>query len=130
MGERRYSSLDNGAILLRDGAAWQNEGQLTYLDPQVKSDSELQSYWVNVTGYPVDRPAGTMWWDSDSIRAVYPNQLFCNTDTADGQSGAPVWVKDAGGNRFVVGIHNYAGNYGSRINVTVLSNINHWKTEV
>jgi glutamyl endopeptidase len=81
----------------------------------------------NVTGYPGDKPTGSMWGmfgtttsDSDDI--------FYTLDTAGGQSGSGVLDT----NRIVRGIHTngvYPGsptNQGTRITSTVFNTIVGW----
>ncbi|MCA9941419.1 MAG: trypsin-like serine protease, partial [Anaerolineales bacterium] len=63
-----------------------------------------------VTGYPGDKPYGTMWTMSDNpgIRGVNTYHLFYQIDTYGGQSGSPVYHNySASCNPCSVAIHSY-----------------------
>ncbi|MEX2961547.1 serine protease [Microbulbifer sp. TYP-18] len=78
----------------------------------------------SVTGYPGDKPFGTMWTDSGSTTAS--STRICYTlDTAGGQSGSG--IKDTG--NVVRGIHTTGSptqNCGTRINSSVFSTLQDW----
>jgi glutamyl endopeptidase len=80
-----------------------------------------------ITGYPADKPLGTMWAASrPKFRAVADFRLFYDIDTGAGQSGAAIWL-DSEGPLFgrVVGIHAQGGtlNSGSRIDQELLDDV-------
>jgi V8-like Glu-specific endopeptidase len=95
----------------------------------VYRDVDLQGAVANVTGYPGDKPSGTLWYDSKAIAAVNPSKVYYDIDTAGGQSGAAVYiVKD--GQRIAVAVHAYGGpttNSGTRISAPVFANLTNWK---
>lgn len=77
-----------------------------------------------VTGYPGDKPFGTMWTDTGSTSSD-SFKIYYTLDTAGGQSGSG--IRD---NRGVVrGIHAYGygtQNGGTRITSTVYNQIQSW----
>jgi len=82
-----------------------------------------------VAGFPGDKPFAELWGMAEVIKAVTAKTLVYNIDTVGGQSGAPVYVK-RGGQRYVVGIHNYGaatGNSATRITAPVYERLNGWK---
>ena len=95
-------------------------------------DDVLAASVVNIAGFPIDKPAGTLWGHARRVSRVTPNALFYEIDTYGGRSGAPVVCWD--GNDYVaVGIHNYgdlAGNRATRINASVFANLDGWAAEL
>lgn len=93
------------------------------------SDAELVGNVANVTGYPGDKPDGTMWYDTKGIASVAATKVYYDIDTAGGQSGAAVYIiKD--GQRIAVAVHAYGGavtNSGTRISAPVFRNLTNWK---
>jgi V8-like Glu-specific endopeptidase len=82
-----------------------------------------------VAGYPGDKPFAELWGMAEVIKAVTAKTLVYNIDTVGGQSGCPVYIK-RGGQRYVVGIHNYGaatGNSATRITTPVYERLNAWK---
>lgn len=92
-------------------------------------DGDLNGAVANVTGYPGDKPPGTLWYDTRAIASVTASKVYYDIDTAGGQSGACVYViKD--GQRIAVAVHAYGGpvtNSGTRISPPVYDNLNNWK---
>lgn len=96
-----------------------------------------------VTGYPGDKPSGTMWRMSENpgIKGVNTYHLFYSIDTYGGQSGSPVYHYygsscSAGGvDSCSVAIHTYGTgsqpfpqyNSGTRIREAVFNNLLSWK---
>lgn len=96
-----------------------------------------------VTGYPCDKPSGTMWKMSDNpgIKGVNTYHLFYAIDTYGCQSGSPVYHYyssscSAGGvDSCGVAIHSYGTgqspypqyNSGTRIREAVYNNLQSWK---
>lgn len=70
---------------------------------------ELESFLVNVSGYPADRGRGfEQYHHRNRIVRVTDRRLFYEVDTYGGQSGAPVWVHETEtGPPIAVGIHAY-----------------------
>lgn len=100
---------------------------------------ELESYLVNVSGYPADRGAGTEQYHSrNRVLRVSERRLFYEVDTYGGQSGAPVWIQEnEGAPPLAVGIHAYGtggtpadfgitANSAPRIIPEVLSKMTEW----
>jgi V8-like Glu-specific endopeptidase len=95
----------------------------------VYPDADLQDAVANVTGYPGDKPSGTLWYDTKQIAAVSPTKVHYDIDTAGGQSGAIVYVIRDGA-RVGVAVHAYGGattNSGTRISEPVFQNLTNWK---
>jgi V8-like Glu-specific endopeptidase len=93
------------------------------------SDAALSGQTINVTGYPGDKPAGTMWHDSRAIASVSPTKIHYELDTAGGQSGAPAYII-RNGKRYGVAVHAYGGrttNSGTRISQPVYQNLRNWR---
>jgi glutamyl endopeptidase len=95
----------------------------------VYTDSTLKGQVINVTGYPGDKPSGTMWHDSKALASVSPSKVHYDVDTAGGQSGAPAYmIRD--GKRYAVAVHAYGGavtNSGTRISAPVFQNLRNWR---
>lgn len=69
----------------------------------------LESYLVNISGYPADRGAGTEQYHArNRIVRVSERRIFYEADTYGGQSGAPVWIHEAEQSPpLAVGVHAY-----------------------
>ncbi len=83
----------------------------------VLSDAELQNRPVTISGYPLDKPLGTQWFDTKAIDRPLQRRLEYSADTNIGQSGAPI-LATIGGVRKIVGIHTFgdlAANSGLRL---------------
>jgi V8-like Glu-specific endopeptidase len=59
---------------------------------------------LTVAGYPGDRPVGTLWHHSESLRRVGEQRLYYTVDTCPGHSGSPIWAELADGPA-LVGVH-------------------------
>lgn len=95
----------------------------------VYDDAALAGRVVNIAGYPADKPAGTLWYDSHELAATSASKLYYDIDTAGGQSGAAVYLVDDG-RRIAAGIHAYGGpvtNSATRISPPVYENLSSWK---
>lgn len=93
-------------------------------------DKSLARVIGNITGFPVDKPVGSLWGHARRISEVRQNVLIYDIDTYGGMSGAPVICWN-GQDYIVIGIHNYgdlSGNRATRINTTVCENIEAWLT--
>jgi glutamyl endopeptidase len=91
-------------------------------------DSDLQSAVANISGYPGDKPAGTQWYDHQTIASVNARKVFYDIDTAGGQSGSAAY-RIINGSRYGVAIHAYGGattNSGTRIVQSVYDNMVAW----
>lgn len=104
----------------------------SWLPIAVLGTASLQSghFTPAIVGYPVDKPAQTMWGHSrKAFNGVEPYRLFYDIDTSAGQSGSAIWSLDQGATLgFVVGIHTQgsggtADNSGSRIDQNLLKDL-------
>jgi len=120
---------DYGAIILPADQAVPEAGHFGY---SVSDTASLRRAYLNVSGYPADREEATQWWSARSSRRVNETTIWYDADTAQGQSGAPVWRLDPRtGKRVVVGIHTNgadSGNSATRITADVFANLERWKT--
>ena len=92
-------------------------------------DSSLKQKYLNLSGYPFDKPAGTQWYHHCRVKKVTSRRVFYNIDTVGGQSGSPVWYIQ-NGKRYAVGIHAYgatSGNSATRITKPVFNLMKTWK---
>lgn len=124
-GEKGLETYDYGAIIL-PAAFPQNLGFYAF---GVFPDPKLLESTANVAGYPGDKKQGTLWYDNRKVANVNPDKVFYAADTAGGQSGAAVYVFNAG-QRTGVAIHAYGGataNSGTRISSQVFANLQAWK---
>lgn len=88
------------------------------------SPEDLESYLVNISGYPGDRGAGAEQYHSrNRVLRVSERRLFYEVDTFGGQSGAPVWIhRDDDAPPLAVGIHAYGiGGTPANFNITANS---------
>lgn len=125
--ESRDSDFDYGAILLPEGNRYGD--QLGWLGYSTRTDSELETGVVNLSGYPGDKPSGTQWFHSLAVDNHTDKKFTYQIDTFGGQSGAPVWQLLSDGGRYGVGIHtsgHLSGNSATRINSEVFDNIVNW----
>jgi glutamyl endopeptidase len=118
-------NFDYGAIViptnLGNTTGWYGFG--------VYPDAELLNSVGNITGYPGDKPVGTLWYDAHKIAAVNGRKVYYDIDSAGGQSGSAVYRVINGG-RYGVAIHAYGGattNSGTRIIQEVFNNLMAWK---
>jgi V8-like Glu-specific endopeptidase len=124
------SDYDYGAIILPpDQRLGDTVGWFGW---QARSDADLNGQIVNISGYPGDKPTGTQWFHSNTVKSVTSNKFQYDVDTAGGQSGSSVWMF-IGTDRIAVGIHtngDLAGNSATRITDSVANNIVAWRNEV
>lgn len=91
------------------------------------SSGSLNGVSVYVTGYPGDKPKGTMWCCGGAISTTTNQKIYYDCDTFEGESGAPV----TNSSRQIVGIHSGAymtngvatENWGVRITAALMSTI-------
>jgi glutamyl endopeptidase len=96
----------------------------------VLDDDELDGAVLNIAGYPGDKPAGTLWFDSHLVAQAGPTKVHYDIDTVGGQSGAAVYVINDDQQRVAVAVHAYGGattNSGTRISPPVFRNLDAWK---
>lgn len=104
----------------------------SWLPVAVLGTASLQSavFTPAIVGYPVDKPAQTMWGHSRrAFEAVDAYRLFYDIDTSAGQSGSAIWSLSREGTLgYVVGIHTQGSggvgaNSGSRIDRELLEDL-------
>lgn len=123
-GDSGDQNFDYGAIIISEDLGTR-VGTFGY---GAFSDPTLRGQMINVTGYPGDKPSGTMWHDSRVIVSTSPTKVHYALDTAGGQSGAPAYIiRD--GKRYAVAVHAYGGvtNSGTRISTPVFQNLRNWR---
>jgi glutamyl endopeptidase len=133
--EKEEPDFDIGCIHLDDAigrkVGWFAVGAL--MSP------ELETFLVNISGYPADRGAGTeQYHHRNRIMHVSERRIFYDVDTYGGQSGAPVWIHETeDGPPLAIGIHAYGAapapsagatlsNSAPRIIPEVLEQIEAW----
>ncbi len=92
-------------------------------------DSSLRNKYLNLPGYPGDKPAGTMWYNHRRVKSLTSRTITYEIDTAGGQSGSPVYYIH-NGHRYAVGIHtngSQSGNSATRITSGVYNLMKNWK---
>lgn len=132
--QRASPAYDYGAILLNAPLG----AQTGWFGAASLDDEKLRSLTVAVTGYPGDKPFGTLWTSSGRLFRITLLRLFYTLDTFAGQSGSPVYNQHTGrACRFcAVGVHGYGvgadptgkANSGIRVTDAVLDNLNWWRS--
>ncbi|MCP9234867.1 serine protease [Lewinella sp. JB7] len=123
----RQRANDFGCIILpKNNRVGSRTGWLGFA---YMGDSALKSKYVNLSGYPGDKPAGTQWYHGRRVKAVSSRTITYEIDTAGGQSGSAVYhIKS--GKRYAVGIHtngHSSGNSATRITKGVFNFMKTWK---
>ena len=95
--------------------------------------STLKNKFLNLSGYPADKPSGTQWFHGRKVDHLGTRKIYYKIDTFGGQSGSPVWYI-VNGKRYGVGIHAYGSGGGStnsatRIVKAVFDNMISWKNQ-
>lgn len=111
--------FDYGAVILPDDELFNRVK--AYFGYQIFSGNPT----LNNSGYPGDKPMGTMWYNAGKVTETTERMFKYMIDTAGGQSGSPVW----GNNQKVAGVHGYGGcpNKAVRVVPDVMKNWNSWK---
>lgn len=81
----------------------------------------------SITGYPGDKPFGTMWTGSGSVWTSGSYRLCYTIDTAGGQSGSG--IANGGAGVYVRGVHTTGSptrNCGTRMRNSVYNNLKDW----
>ena len=65
---------------------------------------------LTTTGYPGDKPRGSMWTTQSALFEVQRDYLYTVLDVAPGQSGSPVFA-EGGGSVFIAGLVTIAGTH-------------------
>ena len=99
---------------------------------QTMGNSELPLLKVRITGFPQDKPAGSMWYDIGTIREVEALLIHHDVATYSSNSGSPVLL--ASNNSIVIGVHTYGRpqihpdyNSATRVTSTVIAAVNRMK---
>jgi len=102
--------------------------RLGWFGMAARSDAQLGDLILNNAGYPNDKPTGTLWFNAGRATEIDERTIVYSLDTAQGQSGSPIFYKDAQGNRSAVAIHAYGGsqNRGIRITAEVFNTVRAW----
>lgn len=85
-----------------------------------------------LTGYPGDKPLGTMWQGEGAITSVFTRQFFYTNDTYRGASGSPLWAFHPEVANFLAEAVNAKeydpprDNSGTRITQEVFNNLVNW----
>ncbi len=93
----------------------------------VANKTTLFNQYATIAGYPSDKPENTLWKDKSTIIKMTDKQVYYNTDTYRGQSGAPVLDDKAS----IYAIHtngNSQHNWGTLLTnelFSVVANISH-----
>jgi V8-like Glu-specific endopeptidase len=122
-------SDDYGAIILPSAFSNSSGTSPAVYSVSVLDDTQLQGLGIGLSGYPADKPTGTQWMDQGPISSFSAKRLNYTIDTFGGHSGSAVFTSDS--NRAIIGIHNYGGcpNKCTRINSSVMSDLNQWLSE-
>lgn len=127
--EKPYRRFDYGLVLLKSAP---HKGQ-GFLGISVEDQKVLQDLKVNVTGYPGDKPEGTMWGAQGGLSGVEPDFLLYRLSTFAGESGASVIASlpDKTTKMSSVGIHigvteDRSDNLAVRITDAVVDQIIAW----
>lgn len=112
-----------------NGANWNYDYAMIILDAAPHGGYESYGKYSGgthtVTGYPGDKPFGTMWTDTGSTTSD-SRKIYYTLDTAGGQSGSG--IRDSGNT--VRGIHAYGvsngKNSGTKIQNSVYNQIQSW----
>lgn len=81
----------------------------------------------SITGYPGDKPFGTMWTGSGSVSTSGSYRLCYTIDTAGGQSGSG--IANGGAGVYVRGVHTTGSpskNCGTRLRSSVYNSLKSW----
>jgi V8-like Glu-specific endopeptidase len=125
----RAAGSDYGGILLDEPVG----ERLGWFGTGALDDAALTGSWVNISGYPSDREqARVQYFHARVLVQLNASRLFYDIDTFGGQSGSPIWVTAADGQRVAVGVHTTGGvreNAGTRITGDVLANLRAWSRD-
>ncbi|WP_426564647.1 trypsin-like serine peptidase [Angustibacter sp. McL0619] len=79
---------------------------LPFMGTFAASDTQLDGAQARITGYPGDKPEGTMWTAAGPLAKPDQHFLFYKVDTWKGQSGSGLFVDlDLPYGKSVVGVH-------------------------
>ncbi|HEY3441578.1 MAG TPA: trypsin-like serine protease [Paludibaculum sp.] len=136
-----HSSLDYGVAILPQ--KFTKPGMFVSLKASLVCKA---NDYMNVAGYPGDKPSGTMWFHAEPVlvSGISATHLRYTMDTCPGHSGSPVWVKLPDGTRIQVGVHTSGAsgagqkgrcnppqavpgqNSGVRVTAQLIQQVNAW----
>jgi glutamyl endopeptidase len=97
----------------------------------------LNNLPASISGYPGDKPFGTLWMSNGRVTATQALRVFYKNDTIGGMSGSPVYYRrSASCNPCGMAVHAYGvyngppfstNNHGTRITRSVFNNLTAWK---
>lgn len=120
--------FDYGAIILNGN--YRPGDTVGYFGFATRSDDEIKSLTLNLSGYPADKgSADQQWFMARKPSAVSTRVITYDIDTFGGQSGSPVWFMQ-NNSRYAIGIHtngHNSGNSATRIVSDVYTNLSNWK---
>jgi glutamyl endopeptidase len=105
---------------------------LPFMKIHAANDAQLDASEARITGYPGDKPAGTMWTANGPLSKPDQHFLFYRIDTYRGESGAGLFVdlKEPHG-KSIVGVHvagdrKLDSNFAVRLTETEVQQIRDW----
>jgi V8-like Glu-specific endopeptidase len=123
--ENKSEGTDYGAVILPEPLPG------PHLVCAPLEDDQLFSQVVHLSGYPADKPTGTLWRHDRLVRDVQPRRLLYDLFTFGGMSGAPVFQGEGDAVR-VIAMHiggDLAGNAALRVTPAVVANVQAWGSE-
>lgn len=121
---------DIAAVWL-DRPLFQHLGWFGMFAPQPQA---LLNHAFTCAGYPLRSRLnfGVQWLDQGAAHRVDPGRIAYRIDTDDGQSGAPLYVLDAQGRPWVIGVHTDGDlatneNRGVLITADILAQLRQWQ---
>jgi glutamyl endopeptidase len=117
------------------GVIWLKEPighRVGWFGTAVYDDPALERLVINNAGYPGDKRMGTQWFNAGRVLGADARTLNYGLDTAEGQSGSPIFHFDMQDQRIVVAIHAYGlcpKNFGIRITPEVFHQIGAWAAQ-
>lgn len=119
--KNRNDNFDYGAIILKDDTLYNTIG--AKLGYQYSTDETN----VEIAGYPIDK-SQKPFKCVGQIDSRTPYKFFYTIDTETGNSGSPIFIERASGERVVVGLHTEGArpNAGIRIRPEMISVLKQW----
>jgi len=123
---------DYGAIKLGSDTLGNTVGWFGFR--RARAGDKGRRVWV--TGYPADKPGGTMWQMKGRLRRLTKRKLFYPIDTYGGQSGSPVRFRSGSGSgHWGLGVHAYGAgiqpcpqyNSGTKLSKPVFGKFLTWR---
>ncbi|WP_157270719.1 trypsin-like serine peptidase [Azohydromonas aeria] len=114
------------------GVIWLKEPvgeRIGWFGTAVYDDRKLRELAINNAGYPGDKLMGTQWFNAGRLIEVNAKTLSYGLDTAEGQSGSPIFHFNNQNQRVVIAIHAYGmcpKNFGIRITPEVFALLESW----